>query len=305
MKRYALKRLLLGIITLVGVSLVIFIAVRLSGDPALLLAPPDATQQELQTIRAELGLDKPIPVQYMLFVRNAVKGDFGRSTRYREPALSLVLRRLPATMELAAIAFCISISIGITFGVASVTKPGSWFDVLGKTFASLGQAMPEFWIGIMAVLIFSVWLGWFPTSGRGGISHLVLPAVTLGWFSAASILRLTRSAMLKVMGTEFIKTARLKGNVERTVIWRHALRNALIPVVAMGGMQLGRLLGGAVIVETIFAWPGLGQLILDGVYSRDYSVVQAGVFITSSIFVLLNILVDLSYGIIDPRIRYE
>ena len=305
MKRYALKRLWLGIITLVGVSLVIFIAVRLSGDPALLLAPPDATQQELQAIRAELGLDKPLPVQYALFISNAVRGDFGRSTRYREPALSLVLRRLPATMELAVIAFCISISIGIVFGVASVTKPGSWFDVLGKTFASLGQAMPEFWIGIMAVLIFSVWLGWFPTSGRGGITHLVLPAVTLGWFSAASILRLTRSAMLKVMGTEFIKTARLKGNVERTVIWRHALRNALIPVVAMGGMQLGRLLGGAVIVETIFAWPGLGQLILDGVYSRDYSVVQAGVFITSGIFVLLNILVDLSYGIIDPRIRYE
>jgi peptide/nickel transport system permease protein len=305
MKRYALKRLLLGIITLVGVSLVIFIAVRLSGDPALLLAPPDATQQELQKIRAELGLDKPVPVQYALFISNAVRGDFGRSTRYHQPALSLVLRRLPATMELAVIAFCISISIGITFGVASVTKPGSWFDVLGKTFASLGQAMPEFWIGIMAVLIFSVWLGWFPTSGRGGITHLVLPAVTLGWFSAASILRLTRSAMLKVMGTEFIKTARLKGNVERTVIWRHALRNALIPVVAMGGMQLGRLLGGAVIVETIFAWPGLGQLILDGVYSRDYSVVQAGVFITSSILVLLNLIVDLSYGIIDPRIRYE
>ena len=305
MKRYALKRLWLGIITLVGVSLVIFIAVRLSGDPALLLAPPDATQQELQAIRAELGLDKPLPVQYALFISNAVRGDFGRSTRYRQPALSLVLSRLPATMELAVVAFCISISIGIAFGVASVTKPGSWFDVLGKTLASLGQAMPEFWIGIMAVLIFSVWLGWFPTSGRGGITHLVLPAVTLGWFSAASILRLTRSAMLKVMGTEFIKTARLKGNVERTVIWRHALRNALIPVVAMGGMQLGRLLGGAVIVETIFAWPGLGQLILDGVYSRDYSVVQAGVFITSGIFVLLNILVDLSYGIIDPRIRYE
>jgi peptide/nickel transport system permease protein len=305
MRRYALKRLLLGIITLFGVSLVVFIAVRLSGDPALLLAPPDASQQELQTIRAELGLDKPMPIQYIVFMRNALKGDFGRSTRYHRPALPLVLSRLPATMELAVIAFCISISIGITFGVASVTKPGSWFDILGKTFASLGQAMPEFWIGIMAVLIFSVWLGWFPTSGRGGITHLVLPAVTLGWFSAASILRLTRSAMLKVMGSEFIKTARLKGNAERTVIWRHALRNAIIPVVAMGGMQLGRLLGGAVIVETIFSWPGLGQLILDGVYSRDYSVVQAGVFITSTIFVLLNLLVDLSYGIIDPRIRYE
>jgi peptide/nickel transport system permease protein len=208
-------------------------------------------------------------------------------------------------MELAVLAFCISISIGITFGVISVTKPGSWLDFSGKTFASLGQAMPEFWIGIMAILIFSVKLGWLPTSGRGGIQHLILPSCTLGWFSAASIMRLTRSAMLKVMGSEYIKTAYLKGNPERVVVWRHALRNALIPVVAMGGMQLGRLLGGTVIVETIFGWPGLGQLILDGVYSRDYSIVQAGVFITSGIFVLLNLIVDLTYGIIDPRIRYE
>jgi peptide/nickel transport system permease protein len=305
MRRYALKRILLGIITLVGVSIVVFIAVRLSGDPALLLAPPDATQEELQKVRVELGLDKSVPVQYAVFIKNAVKGDFGRSTRYRRGALELVLNRLPATLELAVLAFCISITFGITFGVVSVTKPGSWIDFLGKTFASLGQAMPEFWIGIMAVLIFSVKLGWFPTSGRGGIQHLVLPSFTLGWFSAASIMRLTRSAMLKVMGSEFIKTARLKGNPERTVIWRHALRNAFIPVVAMGGMQLGRLLGGAVIVETIFGWPGLGQLILDGVYSRDYAIVQAGVFITSGMFILLNLLVDLSYGVIDPRIRYE
>jgi peptide/nickel transport system permease protein len=305
MRRYALKRLLLGLLTLIGVSIIIFLAVRLSGDPVLLLVSPDASEKEIQQMKVELGLDKPIPVQYVIFMKNSLKGDFGKSTRYRRPALDLVLSRLPATLQLALLAFAISIMLGITFGVISATKPGSWLDLSGKTFAMLGQAMPEFWIGIMAIMIFSVNLGWLPTSGRGGLSHLVLPSLTLGWFSAASIMRLTRSSMLQVMGSEYIKTARLKGNPERVVVWRHALRNALIPVVAMGGMQLGRLLGGAVIVESIFGWPGLGQLILDGIYGRDYSIVQTGVFITSTIFILLNLATDLTYGIIDPRIRYE
>jgi peptide/nickel transport system permease protein len=305
MKRYIVKRLLLGLLTVVGVSMIIFIAVRLSGDPVLLLVSPDASQEEIQKMKIELGLDKPVPIQYLIFMKNSLKGDFGRSTRYRRPALELVLNRLPATIELALLAFIVSITLGITIGVVSVTKPGSWFDLLGKTLAMLGQAMPEFWIGIMAILIFSVQLGWLPTSGRGGLSHLILPSLTLGWYSAASIMRLTRSSMLQVMGSEYIKTARLKGNPERIVVWRHALRNALIPIVAMGGMQLGRLLGGAVIVETIFGWPGLGQLILEAINTRDYSVVQTGVFITSTFFILLNLMVDLMYGIIDPRIRYE
>lgn len=305
MKRYIIKRLWLGLLTLIGVSMIIFIAVRLSGNPVLLLVSPDATEQEIQQMKAELGLDKPIPVQYVIFMKNSLKGDFGKSTRYRRPALDLVLSRLPATIQLALLAFIISITLGISIGVTSVAKPGSWFDFLGKSFAMMGQAMPEFWIGIMAILIFSVKLGWLPTSGRGGIEHLILPSITLGWFSAASIMRLTRSSMLQVMGSEYIKTARLKGNPERVVVWRHALRNALIPIIAMGGMQLGRLLGGAVIVETIFGWPGLGQLILEAINTRDYSIVQTGVFITSTIFILLNLAVDLMYGIIDPRIRYE
>jgi peptide/nickel transport system permease protein len=305
MKRYIIKRLWLGLLTLIGVSMIIFIAVRLSGDPVLLLVAPDATDQEIEQMKVELGLDKPVPVQYVIFMKNSLKGDFGRSTRYRRPALELVLDRLPATIQLALLAFMVSITLGITIGVTSVTKSGSWFDFLGKAFAMMGQAMPEFWIGIMAMLVFSVQLGWLPTSGRGGIEHLILPSSTLGWFSAAAIMRLTRSSMLQVMGSEYIKTARLKGNPERIVVWRHALRNALIPIVAMGGMQLGRLLGGAVIVETIFGWPGLGQLILEAISTRDYSVVQTGVFITSTIFILLNLTVDLTYGIIDPRIRYE
>jgi peptide/nickel transport system permease protein len=305
MKRYVIKRLLLGLLTLVGVSMIIFVAVRLSGDPVLLLLSPDASEQEIQKARVELGLDKPIPVQYVIFLKNSLKGDFGRSTRYRRPALELVTKRLPATVQLALLAFAVSVTLGITIGVISATRPGSWLDLFGKSFAMIGQAMPEFWIGIMAILIFSVKLGWLPTSGKGGLLHLILPSLTLGWFSAASIARLTRSSMLGVMGSEYIKTARLKGNPERVVVWRHALRNALIPIVAMGGMQLGRLLGGAVIVETIFGWPGLGQLILEAINTRDYSVVQTGVFITSTIFIGLNLLVDLMYGVIDPRIRYE
>jgi peptide/nickel transport system permease protein len=259
----------------------------------------------MQKVRVELGLDRPIPVQYVIFIKNSLKGDFGRSTRYRIPALELVTRRIPATVQLAFFAFAVSTILGITIGVISAIRPGSWLDLSGKTFAMVGQAMPEFWIGIMAILIFSVKLGWLPTSGRGSLQHLILPSLTLGWFSAASIVRLTRSSMLQVMGSEYIKTAHLKGNPEWVVVWRHALRNALIPIVAMGGMQLGRLLGGAVIVESIFGWPGLGQLILEGINSRDFSVVQTGVFITSTIFILLNLVVDLSYGIIDPRIRYE
>lgn len=304
MKRYLLKRLLLGFLTLVGVTIVVFVAVRLSGDVTLLLAPPDATQAEIDKLKMELGLDKPIPVQYFIFIKNIAKGDFGRSIRYHRPAMQLVLSRLPATIELAMLAFCVLVTLGLVFGVTSVMKPGSWFDRCGTVFALLGQAMPEFWIGIMAILIFSVGLGWFPTSGRGGLAHLVLPGLTLGWFSAASIMRLTRSAMLEVMDSEFIKMARLKGNPEWVVIWKHALRNALIPVVSLGGIQLGRLLGGAVVVETVFGWPGLGQLIVDGVYARDYSVVQAGVIVTSTIYITLNLMVDLLYGCIDPRIRY-
>jgi peptide/nickel transport system permease protein len=305
MKRFLFKRIWLGLLTLIGVTIVVFVVVRLSGDAALLLAPPDATQAEIDKIKAELGLDKSIPVQYVIFLKNLMRGDFGRSFRYNRPAMQLVLSRLPATLELAILAFCVLVTLGMVFGVTSVMKPGSWLDRSGTVFALLGQAMPEFWIGIMAILIFSVGLHWFPTSGRGGLPHLILPSLTLGWFSAASIMRLTRSSMLEVMGSEFVKMARLKGNPEWLVVWKHALRNALIPVVSMGGLQLGRLLGGAVVVETVFGWPGLGQLIVDAVYTRDYSVVQAGVMVTSVIYITLNLIVDLLYGTIDPRIRYE
>jgi peptide/nickel transport system permease protein len=306
MRRYALRRVVLGIITIIVVSMIIFIASRLSGDVTYLLLSEDATKEEVTRLRTKLGLDKPLPVQYFYFLKGAVRGDFGVSYRYtNRPAMEVILERLPATAELAFVAFSMSVIGGLLLGVLSATKRDTFLDTLGKTFALIGQAMPGFWLGVMAILVFSVKLGWLPTSGRGGIPHLIMPSVTLAWFSIASILRLTRSTMLDVLDSEYIKTARLKGNSEWIVIWKHALRNALIPVVAMSGIQLAQLLGGVVIAETIFSWPGLGSLILEGVFSRDYALVQAGVFLISVIFISCNLIVDLVYGIIDPRIRYD
>lgn len=306
MRRYALKRVILGIITVIVVSMIIFVASRLSGDVTYLLLPEDATKEEVAWLRAKLGLDRPLPVQYLYFIKGAVQGDFGKSYRYtNREAMEVILERLPATAELAFVAFAMSIIAGLLLGVLSATKRDTFFDTLGKLFALVGQAMPGFWLGVMAILIFSVKLGWLPTSGRGGISHLIMPSASIAWFSVASILRLTRSTMLDVLDSEYIKTSRLKGNSEWVVIWKHGLRNALIPVVAMSGIQLAHLLGGVVIAETIFSWPGLGSLILEGIYSRDYALVQAGVFVISIIFITCNLVVDLVYGIIDPRIRYD
>jgi peptide/nickel transport system permease protein len=306
MRRYALKRVFLGIITVLVVSMIIFVASRLSGDVTFLLLPDDATEEEVKWLRTNLGLDKPIPVQYLYFLKGAIRGDFGKSYRYtNRQAMEVVLERLPATAQLAVVAFSMSIICGLLLGVLSATKRDTFFDTFGKLFALLGQAMPGFWVGVMAILIFSVKLGWLPTSGRGGISYMILPATTIAWFSVASILRLTRSTMLDVLDSEYVKTARLKGINEWIVIWKHALRNALIPVVAMSGLQLAHLLGGVVIAETIFSWPGLGSIILEGIYSRDYALVQAGVFVISIIFITCNLIVDLVYGIIDPRIRYD
>jgi peptide/nickel transport system permease protein len=304
-RRYALKRIFLGIITIIGVSIILFVVSRLSGDVTYLLLPEDATKEDEAALRAELGLDKPIPVQFLIFVRNVTRGKFGDSIRYRRPALELVFKRLPATFELGATAFLLAICIGLPIGVISATQRNSFGDIWGKLFALIGQSMPGFWLGIMSILIFAVKLNWLPTSGRGGIPNIILPATTLAWYSTASIVRLTRSAMLEILDSEYIKTARLKGNRERIVIWKHALRNALIPVVSLAGIQLGILLGGVVITESVFGWPGLGSLILDGVYSRDYSLVQAGVLVTSTIYITLNLIVDLLYGVIDPRIRYS
>jgi len=305
MARYVLRRLVAGLVCLIGVSIIIFAAVRLSGDVTELLLPADAKEEDFKRLRVELGLDKPILVQYGIFIKEAARGNFGRSTRWTRPAWELVKGRILATFELGGFAFVIAIVLGLLVGVTSAAKQGSWFEWIIRVGALFGQSMPSFWLGMMLILIVALQLRLLPTSGRGGIEHIILPAVTLSWYSVAAISRLTRSAMLNVLGADYIKMAKLKGNPEWVVLWKHGLKNAAIPVVTLAGLQMAHVIGNAVIVETVFAWPGLGKLIIDAIYARDYAVVQAGVSLLSAIYILINIVVDLLYGFLDPQIRYE
>jgi len=287
------------------VSLIIFIAVRLTGDPTELLLPEDATKEDFERLRAELGLDKPIPVQYFIFIREAAKGNFGRSVRWKRPAIELVLSRIPATLQLGALAFCLAVSFGLLAGVTSAKLRGTPFDLVVRVAAMFGLSMPTFWLGIMLILVVAVQLRWLPTSGRGGFEHMILPALTMAGHAAASMSRLSRSSMLNVLGSDYIKMARVKGNPEWRILWKHGLKNAAIPVVTLAGIQLAAVIGHTVVVETVFAWPGIGKLIIDGIYSRDYAVVQAGICLVSAIYITINIGVDLIYGLLDPQIRYD
>lgn len=306
MLSYALKRIQLGLLAILIVSVFVFIAVRLSGDVSLMLVAADATPQEIEAVRHRLGLDRPLLIQYGMFVERVfLHGDFGTSMRYGVPALDVVLGRLPATIQLAAVAFALAMTIGVTLGVISALHRNGRIDSLLRAGAALAQATPNFWIGMMFVLIFAVYLGWFPTGGRGSLSSLVLPAVTLAIPSIASVLRITRSSMIEALGSESVNFLRVMGASERSIVWKHALRNALIPVIALAGIQLGVLVGGALIVEIVFSWPGLGTLMVDAINRRDYSLIQASVFITSSFLVFLNLMVDLLFGVIDPRISYR
>lgn len=305
MFRYALKRLAVGLICLIGVSMIIFVSVRLTGDPTELLLAEDATLEDKTALRAELGLDKPIPVQYLLFVSEAAQGNFGQSTRWRRPAMELVLSRLPATLQLGALAFGIAVVIGLMAGVTSAKVRGSPYDIAIRFGATFGLAVPVFWLGLMLILLFSVEWGLLPTSGRGGLEFMVLPAIAMALNPAAAMSRLSRSAMLNVLGADYIKMARVKGNSETRVLWKHGLKNASIPVVTLAGIQLANMVGNTVVVETIFAWPGIGKLIIDAIYARDFAVVQAGICVVSAIYIGLNILVDLVYGLLDPQIRYD
>ncbi|MCT7376727.1 ABC transporter permease [Chelativorans salis] len=305
MLRYALKRLGVGLLCLVGVSVIIFVAMRLAGDPTLLLLPDDATEQDRIELRQELGLDKPLPVQYAIFVAGAVQGDFGMSTRWKMPAMELVLARLPATLQLAGLAFSLAVGIGLLSGVTSATARGSVFDQCVRLGVTLGLAVPVFWVGLIFIMVFAVDLGWFPTSGRGSFAHLILPAVTMALNPAAAMSRLSRSAMLGVLGADYIKMARVKGNSEARVVWKHGLRNAAIPVATLAGIQLANMIGNTVVVETIFAWPGIGKLIIDAIFARDFAVVQAAICVVAAAYIILNLAVDLTYGLLDPQIRYD
>ncbi len=303
MVSYLLRRLLHSAIALWGVLTIVFLLLHLSGDPALLMIPQGATRQDLERLRQDMGLDRPLAAQYGIFLWNAAHGDFGRSFLQRQPALKLVLERVPATLQLALTALFLSVTIGVTAGVVSAWKRNSWWDRSAMALALVGQATPSFWLGIMLILVFSLWLKWLPPSGYGSPQQLVLPALTLGGLSMATVSRITRSSMLEVLGQEYIRVARAKGLQERTVLFRHAMRNAAIPVVTLVALELGVLLSGAVIVETIFAWPGIGRLAIDAIVARDFPVVQAIVFFASVIYVAINLLTDLLYTVIDPRIR--
>jgi peptide/nickel transport system permease protein len=282
---------------------VVFIILHLTGDPTVLLLPPDASAEEIAKFRRAMGFDDPLYLQYWRFLRGAVRGDFGNSLRHEEPALALVWQRMPATIELTTVALGVALVLAIPAGIVSAVFRNTSVDYVSTVVALVGQAMPTFWLGIMLILVFSVGLHLLPSSGRGGFTHLILPALTLGLFTTARIMRLTRSGMLEVLGQDYVRTARAKGVGERRVVWKHALKNAGIPVVTIVGLELGTLLGGAVITETIFAWPGVGRLSVQAIYNRDYPVVQAAVFVLASIFVLVNLIVDVLYTYLDPRIR--
>jgi peptide/nickel transport system permease protein len=289
----------------VGVVTLVFAALRLSGDPAATMLPGDASIEELRDLRRALGLDQPLWAQYLGFLGSAVTGDFGVSFRHQQPALPLVLERLPATLELAGASLLLAVIVAMPLGILAALYRGRALDMGAMAFAVVGQATPYFWMGIMLILIVSVELGWLPTSGRGGWQRLILPAVTLGTHFAAVLARLTRTSMLEVLGQQFVTTARAKGLSELSVVLGHALKNAAVPVVTLIGLQFGTLLGGAVVTETIFAWPGVGRLAVQSIFVRDYPVVQAGVFVLALTFVAINLAVDLLYGLLDPRIRRE
>jgi len=305
MKRYITRRLGYSLLSLFLLSLTIFMFVRVTGDPAVLLVEPGASQADLDAIRKQFGLDRPLLVQYVAFMAALFKGDFGQSFYYRTPVFELYLSRLPNSLLLAAAAMGFSLLVGIPTGIMAAVKVGQRWDRVGKIFALLGLSLPSFWVGLVMILFFSVYLGWLPSSGSGTIWHLIMPAASLGWVFAASHMRLTRSSMLEVLGSEYVKLARLKGLPESLVIAKHAFKNALIPVLTLAGINLVLMVNVAVVVETVFAWPGIGRLLYEGIAFRDFPVVQAVVLLGGSMIVVVNLVIDLLYAVIDPRIRYE
>jgi peptide/nickel transport system permease protein len=285
------------------VTTVVFVVMRLSGDPVPLLLPPDAPTSEIMRVRHELGLDRSLPVQYAVFIGNALRGDFGRSIHFRQPALDVVRGYLGASVELGLTAFVFAALAAVPIGLISALRRNSLIDHAAMAVALVGQAAPTFFLGILFILLLSLKADLFPTGGRGSARNLVLPALTLGAFAMASIARLTRSAMLEVLRADYIRTARAKGLGEAIVVGKHTLRNAAIPILTITALQFGTLLGGAVVTETVFAWPGIGRLAVQSINNRDYPVVQCTVFLAALMFIVINLAVDLIYGVLDPRAR--
>jgi len=304
MGAYVVRRLFFSLFVLWGAVTIIFVVLRLvPGDPAYIMLGPDADQAQVAALRAQLGLDQSLIQQYATYLANVVHLDFGESFRLNADSMSLVLQRVPATIQLATTALLLSLLIGLPLGVIAALRAHSWVDRTISVFSLMGQSTPSFWLGIVLILVFARGLKVLPSAGSGTWSHLVLPTITLALPFLAILVRLTRSGLLEVVHEGYVQTARAKGLGEGIVVLVHALRNALIPIVTVVGLQFGALLGGTVIVETVFAWPGVGRLLIDSIGRRDYGVVQAAILLVATIFVVINLLVDLLYGFLDPRVR--
>ncbi|MEK6711130.1 MAG: ABC transporter permease [Nitrospinota bacterium] len=303
MPKFLLKRLLQSVGVFLGVTVVIFTLLQFVGDPIQLLLGEEASRADIARMRAAYGLDRHVAIQYLLFLKNALRGDLGVSYHHGVPAMTLVLERVPATLELAGAAMLVSIALAIPLGVIAANRRGGFLDRLFLSGSLVGLSAPPFWVGIVFILVFGVLLRWLPTSGRGGWEHLVLPAGSLALYRLALFVRLVRSGMLDVLSHDYVRTARAKGLAEQAVIFKHALKNTLIPFITISGLQMGSLLAGAVVTERVFAWPGMGRLILDSIQKLDYPVVMCWALVTAGIFILINLLVDISYSFVDPRVR--
>jgi peptide/nickel transport system permease protein len=303
--KYVIRRLLQAVLVVLGVSLIVFVMIRITpGDPVRTYLGESATDQQVAEYRHYLGLDEPLPLQYVRFLQRAVSGDLGNSLTYHQPATIVLAEHLPATLQLSFVSLALALLVAVPLGVLSAVRRDSVWDYLGMTLAMLGQSLPAFWLGLVLMLIFAVNLHWLPTSGSGGLPFLVLPSVTLGAYMAGLFTRLVRSGLLEVLGEDYVRTARAKGLPDRVVLYGHALRNMAIPLVTVIGLQFGTLLGGAVVVETVFSWPGVGTAAVTAIGARDYALVQAVVLVVSLFFVAVNLMIDLLYAYIDPRIHY-
>ncbi|MCH8896990.1 MAG: ABC transporter permease [Chloroflexi bacterium] len=304
MQRFLVRRILMALVTLLAVTVIIFVMSRAAGDPRHIYLDDYSTQEDWDRLTINLGLDKPYYQQYAIFLKDAVRGKFGKSIKEGRPSMEIIIERLPATFQLGISAFLFSVIVGVPLGILSAVKRGSFLDITGKVVALVGQSAPVFWLGLMLMFFFAVKLEWLPPYGRQEPTSIILPAVALGWFYAAANLRLLRSAMLNVLDSEYVKLARAKGVSNNVVIWKHSLRNALIPVLTFAGITLGSLVTGSLVVETVFAWPGLGQLAIQALVGNDYPLLQAVIVIFTLMYIIAALMVDIMYAYIDPRIRY-
>jgi len=303
MSEFLIRRLALSLTAMLGVITIVFILLHISGDPASLLVTQDATQQDMELIRQAYGLDQPLPVQYTRFIERVARGNLGYSYYQGLPVTELIGEHIGATFELALASLLVAVVLGVALGMVAAAHHGSGVDTAAMAVALFGTSMPSFWLGLLLIIVFGVKLGWFPVSGYGGLDHLAMPAFVLGGFYAAQVGRLTRTSLLEVLAQDYIRTGRAKGLTDRVVLFNHALRNAALPVLTVLGLSFGQMLGGAIIVESIFAWPGMGRLAVQAVLGRDFPVVQGAAIIGAAVFLAVNLAVDLVYGWVDPRLR--